>query len=93
MRAGAETEVRLAPPIFQIVARTEARQAPVGDFVVLVSGVCEACTGGLVGFRHSVVTGNGFRAVAAAARERFLSQAAAFVNFEQVNGNVLRANF
>src|SRR5277367_312450 len=57
---------------------------------MLVAGGCKARAGGFVGFGYGVVAGNGFRAVAAAAYERFLSQPAAFVDFEQVNRNMLR---
>ena len=92
MRASAEADVRFAAPILQIVARAEARQTPIRDFVVFVSGFCEASAGGFVGLGHGVVAGNGFGAIAAAARERFFSEAAAFINFQQINRNVFRAN-
>ena len=35
---GAEAQIRLPPPIFQIVPRGHTRQSPIRDFVVLVAG-------------------------------------------------------
>ena len=93
MRARAEADVRLASPVFQIVARTEARQTPVRDFVVLVAGVREPRARRFIRFGHRVVARNRLGAVTAAARERFFAEPAAFVNFQQVDGNVLGPNF
>ena len=40
MRACAESEIGLAAPIFEVVARTEARQPPIGDLVVVSKRFC-----------------------------------------------------
>src|ERR1700675_4951154 len=92
MRAGTETEIRFAAPVLQIVARTAARQTPIGNFVVLVARGRETRAGGFVGIGDGIVRRDRFRAVARASRERFLAEAAAFVNFEHVDGNVLGAD-
>src|SRR6266581_2984632 len=88
MRAGAEAEIRFAAPIFEIVPRTKARQRPIGDFVVVVAGAVQAFAREFVGFRHGIVTGNGRGGIARSAGEQFAAETAAFVDLEEINGNV-----
>src|SRR2546426_986420 len=71
MRAGPESEIGFAAPIFQIVPRTKARQRPIGDFVVVVAGFAQAFAGEFVRVGHGVVAGNGRGGVACSAGEQF----------------------
>ena len=64
VRARAETEIRLAAPVFQIVARPETGQRPIGNFVVIVTGRREPVAGQFVEVGHGIVVGDGSGAVA-----------------------------
>src|SRR5260370_537675 len=90
VRSGAEAEVRFAAPVFQVVPRFAARNRPVGDFVVLVSGARQPLASALVEFRHRIVARQSLGAVALSAGEDFPAEATAFVNLHQINRNVVR---
>ena len=55
MRAGAKSEVRLAPPIFQIVLRGKAGFCPVGNFVLFVTGCSQQRLCRFIEFRPSIL--------------------------------------
>src|SRR2546422_11188440 len=80
MRARADSQIRLAAPVFQVMPRAEAGQAPARDFIMLVAlgrqtraaTLVEGSHGGVIGQRGGA--GGGFP------REYLPAPAAAFVN-------------
>src|SRR5579859_4092627 len=89
MSASAEAKIKFAAPVFQIVARGKAGLGPVGNFVVLVAGSGKEFSREVVGVCHLLIAGNGGCAVLRAERDEFPAEAAAFIDFEQIDGNVL----
>src|SRR5712692_3728311 len=89
MCARADAQIGLARPVFQVVAGAAARQGPIGDLVMLVARRGQPLAGALVEVGAGVVVRQKLRAVAAPTREYFPAQAAALVNFQEVNRRVL----
>src|SRR5262249_20720542 len=69
--AGAEAEVGLASPVFQIMLGMAAGQAPAGNFIVIVAGFGEFGGGVIVEVGHGVIVGERIGAIAAAAGKDF----------------------
>ena len=90
MRVRAEADVRLQRPILQIVPRFEARPREIGDLVARDSQRRQAFDGEFVEIGGGVVGGRIEGAVAHAAEQHFLAEAAVLVHFEHVDGDVLR---
>ena len=88
MRIRAEAEVRLAPPVFQIVARFEARPREIRNLVARDARPRQAVDRDFIKVRNLIIGGNVGRAVALAERHDFRTQPAVFIHFEHVDGNV-----
>ena len=58
---------------------------------MIVAGLAQALAGEFVGVGHGVVGGDGRGGVARAAGEQFPAEAAAFVDLEEIDGDVLGA--
>src|SRR6202165_1515390 len=80
-----KSEIWHAPPIFQIMPRFESGLGPVGDFIVMITGVSKRSLSQLIEFRHFIFAGYMSRAVAMAAFQQFAAQTALLVNFQDVN--------
>lgn len=85
MGVEAEAEVRLAVPVFEVVARVVAGVGEVGDLVLRDAGGFKAGAGELVEVGGIVVGGEGGGAVASAGGEGFAAEAGVFVELEQVD--------
>ena len=87
---GAEAGVGLHFPVLEVVPRFEARTGEVGNFVTRDSHGGQPLDGHLVELRHLVFGGGLGRAVAGAAAQHLLAEAAVFVHLQHVDGNVRR---
>ena len=90
MRVRAEAEVRFQPPVFQIVQRFKTRPREVRDLVAMDAQALQFFDRGFIKLRRQIVGGNIRRAVALAVEQHLAAQAAVFVDFEHVDGNMRR---
>src|ERR1700722_2832631 len=90
MRPSAEPEVRLPPPILEIVPRRKSRLGPIGDFVLEITGGFQFCLSQFIKLGHLFFRWNLPGAVPRSALQNFQSQPAPLVNFHHINGNVFR---
>ena len=90
MSVRTEADVRLQRPIFQIVERFETRPGEIGDLVAGNSHGCQAFDGEFVEIGGGVVRRCVEGAVAHSAEQHFLAKAAVLIDFEHVDGDVLR---
>ena len=90
MRIGAKTKVRLAPPVFQVMARFETRTGEVRNLVARDPGPRQAAHRCLIKAGDAIVGGNILRPVALAESDHFRSQAAVLIDLQHVDRHVLR---
>ena len=88
MGVGSESHVGCQGPVFQVVARFEANAREVGDLVAGDAEGGEALDGKLVEVGSQIVTGDVGGAIADSAEEALFAEAAVFVDFEHVDGDV-----
>src|SRR2546425_6689026 len=90
VRPGAKAQIGFAAPVLEIVLGLESRLCPVRDFVMVISLRRKLPAGCIVKLSHFVVSWEGAGAVSCATSKYFPAEPAFFIEFEQVDGNVLR---
>ena len=90
VRSRAESQIWFAAPVLEIVPSLEAGLCPVRDFVMVISRRRKLPASYIVKLCHFVVSWEGADAVSCATSKYFPAEPAAFIEFEQVDGNVLR---
>src|ERR1700674_64944 len=90
MRSRAKSQVRLPPPVFQIVPRFEPRLSPIRNFVVVISHPGQKFLRRFIKIRHLIFARQRPGAVSCPVLQHFPSQPASFINLQQVNRHVLR---
>src|SRR5437667_570725 len=90
VRPGTKTQIGLTAPVFEIVPGLESRLGPVRNFVMVISRRRELPAGCIVKLSHFVVSWEGADAVSCATSKYFPAEPAVFIDFEHVDGNVLR---
>src|SRR5690242_328730 len=90
MRVQPKAEVRLQAPVFQVMAGLAARPREIGNFVAVPPELSQTIYGSFIELRDQIVGWNAARAVTDALEQDFVTEAAAFVHFKDVDGDVGR---
>ena len=90
MRVGAESEIGLQQPIFQVVPRLHAGPGEIRNLVARDAHLRQTLDGDLVEVGGQLVGRGVGRAVAHAAQAQFAAQAAVVIHFQHVDRDVLR---
>ncbi len=90
MRPRPKSQIRLASPVFQIMLRFKSRLRPVRNLVVMIPRRPQRFLRHLIKLRHLVFARHRPRAVLPSTVQQLLPQPAPLINFQQINGNMLR---
>src|SRR2546426_1758306 len=90
MRSRPKSQVRLAPPVFQVVLRLKPRLRPIRNLVVMIPRRSQSFLRHLIKLRHLIFARHSPSAVLLTTLQQFLPKPAALINLQQINRNMLR---
>ncbi len=90
MRIRAEAEIRLQPPVFQVVQRFEARLSEVRDLIAGHTARAQAFNGRFIHTGDGVVIGHVERAVTHTLKQNLAAKAAVLIHLEHIDRDVRR---
>src|SRR6266436_2373420 len=90
MRPSPKSQIRLTPPILQIVPRSKSRPSPIRNLIMLIARRLQNRASRFIKLRHSIIIRNVARAISISSAQHFRTQPAPLIHLQQINRNMLR---